>query len=241
MSGLSEASNTARILIAEDDVTSSEDLTRSLKNLGYDVVGRFSSREDAVRAAEELRPDLILMAIKVEGGIDRIDAAEPISSRLDIPVVYFTDLSEEDVLEFVRRMDIYGYLGKPLTLLELGITIETALYKHRMERRLKENEARRAKAEELAGLHSWEWDIETGRLVWSAESYRAFGLDPVDTELTFDRFINSVHPKDKERVRSTIRDALDDVRPYDVEFRIVLSNGHERLLHSRGEIQRDAK
>lgn len=108
------------------------------------------------------------------------------------------------------------------------------------EEKLKESEVRRAKAEELAGLHSWTWDLRTGHLLWSPESYRAFGLNQDTKHLTTDTFINSVHEHDRGSVRKALRAALEGEHPYDVEFRIVRPHGEERFLHSRGEIERDA-
>jgi|GEM_PF-6384305 len=229
-----------RILIAEDEVIVAEDLSMTLRDLGYEVAGIVSSGEGAIRLAKESKPALILMDIRLTGEIDGIEASERIQNQFDIPVIFVTAFVEENVASRAKLTGPYGYLAKPFSQNLLRITIETALYKHRADKRVRESEARRAKAEELAGLHSWEWDIRTGHLVWSAESYRAFGLDPHETKLTFDTFISSVHPEDRDSVNNALRDALDNVRPHDLEFRIVRPDGQERIVQSRGEMQLDA-
>lgn len=132
----------ARILIVEDESILAEDLGLSLENLGYLVRGKVSSGKEAVKLAEALRPDLILMDIKLQGDIDGIEAADQIRTRLDIPVVYLTGYGEKDVLDRAKRTQPYGYLGKPCTFQELRSTIETALYKHKADKRVRESEER---------------------------------------------------------------------------------------------------
>ena len=136
----SAANNQARILIVEDEVMLAKDLARTLKQLGYEVAGRVSSSDEALKLVEESRPDLILMDIKLEDENDGIEAVEMIRSRFDIPVVYLTGYAEQDVLDRAKRTEPYGYLSKPVGLLELRSTIETALYKHEADKRVRESE-----------------------------------------------------------------------------------------------------
>lgn len=142
MSGLSDLSDTCSILIVEDEIMLAKDLARSLSNLGYEVVGRVSSAEDAIRLVEDFQPDLILMDVKLDGDKDGIEAADIIRREFDIPVVYLTGFAEEDILERAKKTEPYGYLGKPVGLLELRNTLDTALYKHEADKKLRESEAR---------------------------------------------------------------------------------------------------
>jgi PAS domain S-box-containing protein len=132
----------ARILIVEDETVLARSLARSLESLGYETAGKASSAEEAIRIVEESRPNLVLMDIKLDGVIDGIEAAGEIRDRFEIPVVYVTGFTEKDILERAKVTEPYGYLGKPVTLLELRSTIETALYKHDADRRLRESEER---------------------------------------------------------------------------------------------------
>ena len=108
MTGDGKEKAAARILIVEDEGILAEDLGLSLENLGYSVEGKVSTGREAVNLAEDLRPDLILMDIKLQGDIDGIEAADQIRTRLDIPVVYLTGYAEEDVLEEPRRRSLTG-------------------------------------------------------------------------------------------------------------------------------------
>lgn len=129
----------ARILIAEDEAILAEDLGLSLKNLGYVVRGKVSTGEEAVELAEKLKPDLILMDIKLQGDIDGIEAADRIHKSMDIPIVYLTGYSESDVLERAKKTEPYGYIGKPISVSELRNTIETALFRHAADKKVRES------------------------------------------------------------------------------------------------------
>lgn len=130
------------VLIAEDERIIAKSLARLLTGFNYVVVGTVSSGEDAVTAAKEYKPDLVLMDITLEGEMDGIAAAGRIRSLLGIPVVYITAHAEEDVLQRAKLTEPFGYLTKPIAPESLKSTIETVLYKCRMEKRLKESEAR---------------------------------------------------------------------------------------------------
>lgn len=241
MQSQSGAAATPRVLICDDEVTAVKDLVRTLKDLGYAVTGTAATGEEAIRAAGEVRPDLILMDIELPGEIDGIGAAEQIRGQMDVPILYLTVDTERDVFKRAKKTEPYGYVNKSAGVPEIEATIETALYRHEADKEVRASEARRAKAEELAGLHSWEWDIGTGHLLWSAESCSAFGIRPEDTELTLEALLNAVHARDRNLVQNALHEAVSGVGPFDLEFRVVLPNGQTRFMHSRAEIQRDTK
>ena len=98
------------------------------------------SGEEALQKVEETGPDLVLMDIMLHGALDGVEAAAVIQARFDIPVIYLTACADEDTLQRAKTTVPYGYIVKPFQERELQITIEMALYKHKMERKLKESE-----------------------------------------------------------------------------------------------------
>jgi len=128
-----------RILVVEDEVIVADDIRRSLQNLGYDVTSIASSGELAIKKVEENTPDLVLMDIMLRGKMDGIEAASQIKSRFDIPVVYLTAYSDENIMERAKITEPFGYLVKPFRDREVQINIEIALYKNKIERKLKES------------------------------------------------------------------------------------------------------
>src|SRR3990172_11675538 len=128
----------ASILIAEDDTIMAMDLKSRLTRLGFAVPAIVSSGSEAIQKAGELRRDLVLMDIVLKGEMDGIEAAKHIRDRFDLPVVFLTAYSDEKTLQQARTTEPYGYLLKPFENRELYSTIEIAIYKHRMEKKLKE-------------------------------------------------------------------------------------------------------
>lgn len=130
----------SRVLIVEDETIVSMDIERRLKFMGYDVLQPVTSGEDAVLKAAELTPDIILMDIMLEGELDGIDAASVIRSEQSIPVIYLTAYADEETLQRAQITEPFGYIIKPFEDRELKTCIQMALYKHRMDERILENE-----------------------------------------------------------------------------------------------------
>lgn len=129
-----------RILIVEDEIITADDIRESLLDMEYSVIGIVSSGEKAIEKLEEERPDLVLMDIMLLGEMDGIETANHIRSCFKIPVVYLTAYADKEILERAKISEPFGYILKPFNERELQINIEIALYKHTMERRLKESE-----------------------------------------------------------------------------------------------------
>lgn len=127
------------ILVVEDEGIVARDLKNKLQDMGYIVSGIASSGEQAIEKAGETPPDLVLMDIVLKGDImDGVEAAAQIRARFDIPVVYVTAYADDALLERAKLTEPYGYILKPFKERELRSAIEIGLYRHRMERQLKE-------------------------------------------------------------------------------------------------------
>jgi PAS domain S-box-containing protein len=130
----------AGILVVEDEGIIAKDLERRLLRQGYIVSSVVASGEDAIRKAEECRPSLVLMDIVLLGEIDGIEAAAEIRRLFDVPVIYITAYADDRIIERAKHTEPYGYIIKPFDDRELRSSIEMALYKHSMEKKLRENE-----------------------------------------------------------------------------------------------------
>jgi len=132
--------NSKRIMIVEDEGITAMSIKRSLEEKGYTVTSAVSTGEEAIQKAGEDRPDLVLMDIVLNGKMDGVEAAWQIQSRLNIPIVYITAYSDDKMISRVKGSSPYGYLMKPFDEREILVTIEIALTKHGMERKLRESE-----------------------------------------------------------------------------------------------------
>jgi PAS domain S-box-containing protein len=129
-----------RVLVVEDENLVALEIADLLRALGYVACGMASSGEAAIELAGQTGPDLILMDIRLRGNLDGVEAAGQIRQHSDIPVVYLTAYTDDATLRRAKLTEPYGYLIKPFEERELHTAIEMALYKHTMEKRLKESE-----------------------------------------------------------------------------------------------------
>ena len=115
-----------RVLIAEDEALIRLDLAEMLAEEGYDVVGQAGDGERAVELAEELRPDLVVLDVKMPK-LDGIAAAERIASKRIAPVVILTAFSQRELVERARDAGAMAYLVKPFTKSDLVPAVEMAV------------------------------------------------------------------------------------------------------------------
>lgn len=131
-----------KILIVEDESIVALELESRLMDLGYSVCGIVSSGTDAINIMNAKKPNLILMDINIKGPIDGVETAEKIKEVIDIPIIFLTAFSDSNTLQRAKITEPYGYIIKPFEERELHTSIEIALYKHNMEKRLRDNEKR---------------------------------------------------------------------------------------------------
>jgi adenylate cyclase len=130
--------NAARILIAEDENIIAKDIERTLKKLGYEVVGSVRSGEQLLEQYTSSNPDLILMDINLEGKLSGIDVSKEIKKDGDIPVIYITALADDNTLDQAKFTEPFGYIVKPFDEDTLRTSIEMGLYKFEIGQKLRE-------------------------------------------------------------------------------------------------------
>jgi len=130
----------AQIMVVEDEGIVAWNLTQRLQGMGHAVPAVVGSGPEAIDHAAAIRPDLVLMDIHLQGAMDGIEAAAQIRAQGNIPIIYLTAFADEPTLQRAKVTEPFGYVLKPFEERELQIAIEMALYKHRMERKLKDRE-----------------------------------------------------------------------------------------------------
>ena len=128
-----------RIMIVEDEGVVALQIRDSLESLGYAVPVVAMSGEEAVEKLMDTEPDLILMDVKLPGGLSGIEAARRIRLRLDVPIIYLTAFSDDETLALAKATDPYGYVLKPFDEKSLHAIIEVSLAKHRRVREERES------------------------------------------------------------------------------------------------------
>ncbi len=135
-----QASTAKTILVVEDERIVAKDLQHVLSRFGYSVPATAASSEDAIRLAAEKCPDLVLMDIRIKGHRDGIETAAILRERFGVPIIFLTAYADDDAVARAKKAEPYGYLVKPVRADELRNTVEIALTKHEMERRLRGSE-----------------------------------------------------------------------------------------------------
>jgi len=121
-----ERTERTRIIIADDESIIRADLREMLTNLGYLVVGEVGDGRSAVNLARELRPDIVIMDIKMPD-MDGIEAAKILTEEQIAPVILLTAYSQQELVERAREAGVVAYLVKPFQEADLAPAIEVAL------------------------------------------------------------------------------------------------------------------
>ncbi len=131
-----------KILIVEDESLIAMDIESRLSSLGYEVPAVVDNGSEALRIVADIRPDLVMMDIIIKGEMDGVETADVLRCKFDVPVIYLTSHTDKKTMDRANRTQPFGYLPKPFNETMLQTSIETALYKHGMERQLRDSEER---------------------------------------------------------------------------------------------------
>ena len=192
---MTDSAATRRVLVAEDEALIRLDLVEMLGEEGYEVVGETGDGATAVRLAEELRPDLVVLDVKMPV-LDGISAAERIVEQRIAPVLMLTAFSQRELVERARDAGAMAYLVKPFTRADLVPAIEMAISRH----------------DELAALEAEVADLgdrlETRKLVDRAKGVlqARFGLSEPDAF----RWIQKAAMDKRTSMRDVARVVLDE-------------------------------
>lgn len=129
----------ARVLVVEDEALIAEEIQDRLTRLGYMVIGVADTGLQAMAAAEQMRPDLVLMDIRLKGQMDGIEAGEHIYRNFEIPIVFLTAHSDQATFQRAKLSAPFGYILKPFRERDLLMAIEMAMHRHMLERQLKDS------------------------------------------------------------------------------------------------------
>ncbi len=240
-----------RTLIVEDSPTLSELLRKAFSAAGY-LADTALTLADANRQIDETSYEVLIIDYHLPDGsgdalLDRLHAEMPAG----VCIMMTTDPSADLALDWMKR-GAAAYLRKPFQpayLLELCARSRRErallLVEKRLEartRQLHESEALLARSQQIAHIGSWKLDLSANQLAWSDEVYRIFGQRPQEFAATYEAFLASVHPDDREAVHAAYRNSLQEgIQSYEVEHRIVrkdtgeVRHVYERCIHERDE------
>ncbi len=223
----------SHILIVEDENIVSAYLYNVLTNMEYEVTRATGTGEEAISKAQELAPDLVLMDIVLAGSMDGVEAAKIIKDTLDIPVIYVTGNADVDTVKRARETDPYGYVMKPINILDLFSTIDTALHRHNLQKRLKESEEKYRSIVESSS--DWIWSIDqNGKYTYSSPKVKdILGYEPY--EIIGMSVLSFSPPEEITRLRDFTKEITRSRKPfYALENINIHKDGSRVVLETSG-------
>ena len=118
-------------------------------------------------------------------------------------------------------------------------TVMDVTDKHHMVQKLRRSESLYKQAESLNKLGNWTWEIKTGKLEWSDELFRIYGLEPQSEKVNFERFIGFIHPEDRDERIKKLQDQMKHTQLIDYYFRIIAADGNHKILYGQSRVLAD--
>ncbi len=174
--------------------------------------------------------------------IDPVESPEDIRTKIEIAMK--SERSELDVKHRAKNGEIRDVhiINQRLTI--TGVSVLHTIWRDITEHKVTENKLRKSKAnlkraEQIAMLGNWEWDIVTNDLIWSDEVYRIYGLDQLKDKPTFDIVTRTVAPECRDQFIKAIENAVKHDAPFDGEYRMIALDGKVRYTHTSLEVRYD--
>ncbi|MBN2547334.1 MAG: response regulator [Spirochaetes bacterium] len=218
-----------KILIAEDNTELSIIIQNQLAKIGYDITGIAATGIETINIVKKKLPDIILMDIMLKGDLDGIETASIILKQFDIPIVFLTGNTTQELIEKAKIIGAYGYLVKPIKKQDLQTTIEITLHKHKLDKQIKINEAL------YRGVVEDQTELITRysnnfKLTFVNEAFCKF-YNKSRENLIGKNLINFIHKEDRDLLLNNIKSITNENSYKSTEHRIVLESGEIRWQH----------
>ncbi len=171
-----------RVLVVEDEGIVAMELEALLEQAGYSICGVVTTGEQALALAQEVRPDLVIMDIRLRGKLDGIDTAQTLQETLKPAIVFLTAYSDSTTLARAKVIEPFGYVLKPFNRRALLATVQLALFRHRAEKERQEARELAERAETRLAVvldHSHDGivtvDTEQNIIIFNRGAQRIFG------------------------------------------------------------------
>jgi PAS domain S-box-containing protein len=252
--------DTPLILVVDDDRFMRIHLRRAMEQEGYQVI-EASDGEEALATYTRLHPDIVLLDAlmpvmdgftcctqlqKLSRSDQRLNGDRYASLEQPPPVLMITALEDPESVNQAFEAGAIDYITKPINWAVLRQRVRRILQASRAVEKLQQqtervrlSEERLRLALEAAHMGTWDWDILSGKVTYSLTAQAIYGLAPGSFDGTYESFLKSLHPEDRELVTQAIRSTLEEGADYNIEFRVIWPDSSVHWVVSKGQVYYD--
>ncbi|MHB8534862.1 MAG: EAL domain-containing protein [Sulfuricaulis sp.] len=253
-----QTTDALRVLLVDDNAGFISAVSRHLALQPWArVVGSAGSAAEAIRLAQQLAPDVILMDVMMPD-MNGIEATREFKRQPDAPRVVILTLHDNAEYRYHARLaGADGFVAKSEFEAALPLLIERLFSAPRpigavpddrewrvselAHAALRESEERLRVALEAGDMGIFDWNIATGVLTWSLEHARIFGLRPEQFDGSYESFTRCVHPEDLPELIETMNSARRDRTLFRHKYRVICPDGSQRWIHGKGRFTYDVE
>ena len=236
----SAAAQKELVLVIDDDV-SIRDLARHVLTAQGFLMISADNGAQGLRLFQERKPDIVMLDVMMpeQNGFDVCAALRRLPEGKHTPVLMITSLDDVESIDRAYQAGATDFVTKPFNWPLLCHRLRYMLRASHAMSDLTKSRETLADAQRLAGLSSWEWDLESNIVYWSKEIYARFGVPEESVNSNSDSFWNLIHPDDRDAVKEAFVAAIKAEKPYNQDYRIVLPNGATQIIHVQGRTEYD--
>ena len=224
------------ILVIDDEELTRMFVRQTLEAAGF-AVAEAEDGDAGLAISGELNPDLIMLDVLMPGldGFEVCTALRQLKQHVETPVLIMTGLEDADSVDRAYQVGATDFITKPIRWDLLPHRIRYILRATRTMEALAASQTKLVEAQRIAGLTTWEWDIEKARVSWTDAAFHELGL--AEKKSSIDVFWNLVHPDDRQVVRLAFIAALKAQKAFNHDYRVILPNGAIKHFHGQSQTQ----
>jgi diguanylate cyclase (GGDEF)-like protein len=231
-----------RILLVDDEQSVRLTTSEVLKGAGF-IVDEAASGEEALTQFDLNTPDMVLLDALMPG-MDGFEVCQRLKNRREsgyTPILMLTGKDDMDSVNLAFSSGADGFTSKPLNYTGLIHRLCFQLRAAQDARTMHENQERLKNAQRMARLGCWRWDSNTDELTVSDQIAEMLKSHRGTSYRRLDDFLDSIHPEDREFIHNNITSVLDGTKQKPVDFRLLVDNNKEIIVHQEIDLAPDSK
>ncbi len=228
------------VLVVDDDLSLRLSIKAALKKSDLDVREAENGRV-ALEVLQDLEPDLILMDVMMPemDGFETCMAIRQFPDREHIPILMVTGMDDVESTKRAFEAGATDFISKPINWVMLAYRAQYMLRASLASNELRQSQNRLAKTQEIALLGNWEINLSTHEFSCPPKTCQLLGLNDSSAQINYNRFFDTIHPSEKDRVIQTIDEAIKNKESYNLRYQIIKHDGEQIYIANHGEIITD--